>query len=210
MKTAMIVLAVIVLLAPAAQAQRAYCGLPNTIGLYTTPTPTGGNDLCVVQSSPGAASFQLYLLICNPTDETTGLPITNLGGYELGVFPTEGWFLEFTYPANTILFSQGPPNIRIAGLIPITGDFTVLAEVTLRSWDGTMGAIYMNQIDDGSPTIPGHMAITNADNEFIPSRAYPVLAEDLDDGSVFFINWGGCMPLPAAESSWGAVKAMYR
>ncbi|MCP4573514.1 MAG: hypothetical protein GY838_14245 [bacterium] len=202
---------VLILLAGAAQAQYPYFGVyPNEIGLYNTSTPTGADSECYIDAPSGMGSFPMYLVISNAIDETTGEPITNIGGYELSMTLPPGWDISVTYPCGIVVTPEDPP-FYVSCPIPVMGMFTVLAEVLISSWGGgATGPIYLSPFTEGTPSIPGHMAITNADNGDALSRAYPA-----SGGYEYFVTGiniipGGMRPVPTTETSWGAVKATFR
>lgn len=211
MRKLLVILAVFALLAATAQAQYPYFGVyPNEIGLYNTPTPTGADSECYIDAPSGAGGYPMYLVISNAIDETTGEPITNIGGYELSMTYPPGWFIQVTYPCGITGTPEDPPFF-VSCPIPVTGMFTVLADVVVASWGGgASGGIYLSPFAEGTPSIPGHMAIANADNSNALSRAYPA-----SGGYEYFVTGiniihGGMRPVPTEETSWGAIKAAFR
>ena len=53
--------------------------------------------------------------------------------------------------------------------------FTPVCGVQFGSFGGGLsGGIYLLPYQNGTPSIPGHMAITDADNNFVLSRAFPI------------------------------------
>ena len=68
----------------------------------------------------------------------------------------------------------------------------------------TSGPVFLSPYSMGAPSIPGAMAITDADDGFSLSRAFPVSTGF--DHPVMWINPG----TPNDERAWGEVKALYR
>lgn len=203
MKRFFVTIAVLSLFAGAAVAQD-FGVYPNEIGIYTTTTPTGAADTDIGACS-GFGQFFTYLVISNPVDDGTGLPITNIGGYECTVdFPT-GWGFVVALPPNTTDFDGDAPDFFVSGLIPVAGMFTVLADITFQSFGGAdQGGVFVLPYS-GPQTIPGSMAITDADNNFVASAAHPISGSYEDPVA----NTCGTV-VPNEDMSWGGVKSLFK
>jgi hypothetical protein len=203
MKRFFVTFAVLSLVAGAAVAQD-FGEYANEIGIYTTTTPTGMADTAIGGCS-GFGQFVTYLVISNPVDDGSGLPIGNIGGYECTVTFPAGWGIVVTLPPNTTDFDGDAPDFFVSGLIPVTGMFTVLADITFQSFGGGgQGGVFLNPYS-GPQTIPGSMAITDADNNFVPSAAHPI------SGDYALPVAGICDAVVDNEDvSWGSIKSLYQ
>ena len=206
MKRFLVTFAVMALFVGAAVAQEPDFGYyPNEIGLYSTMTPASAAD-CYIDAPGGFGGFPMFLLISNPSDDGTGAPIETIGGYELSIAVPAGWSVSPVLPAGTTDFDGQPNHFYVSGLIPVVGDFTKLADITIGSFGGgASGGIFLTPYDNGAQTIPGFMAITNADDNFVPSRAYPISGSP--DAPVAGIN---LQVVDSEDVSWGDVKSLFK
>ena len=94
----------------------------------------------------------------------------------------------------------------MSGTIPVApSGFTVLAEITVQSFGGSNGGIFISPYDNGTPSIEGHMAVTNADDNFTLSRAYPISGSYADP--IMGIN---LLVVESESVSWGDVKSLFK
>jgi hypothetical protein len=178
---------------------------PNEIGLYTTMTPASAADT-YIDAPGGFGGFPVFLLISNPVDENTGSPIATLGGYELSIVVPGGWSVNPLLPAGTTDFDGQPNHFYVSGLIPVGGAFTKLCDITIGSFGGGQsGGIFLTPYANGTPSIEGHMAVTNADDNFVISRAYPISGSY--DAPVAGIN---LQVVDSEDVSWGDVKSLFK
>lgn len=203
MKRFFVTLAILALFAGTAVAQD-FGVYANEVGIYTTTTPAGEADTAIGGCS-GFGQFFTYLVISNPTDDGTGLPIANIGGYECTVTFPAGWGFVVALPPNTTDFDGDAADFFVSGNIPVAGMHTVLADITFQSFGGaSMGGVFLNPYN-GPQTIPGEMAITDANNNFVASAARPISGDyalpvaGICDGVV-----------PNEDVSWGSVKSLFQ
>lgn len=162
--------------------------------------------------SPG--TYTIYLVCYDPVNENTGNPITTLGGFECYIdLADPAWFFhEIVLPPNIIDFAPADNSFFCAGLFPVvpapfTGadSYTPLATITIGTWavPGPSG-VYIAPYNV-LPSIPGHMAITDANDEYSLSKAYPTTGTY--EVPVLGINM---TTSPEEDTSWSDVKALYR
>ncbi len=182
----------------------------NNIGLYTTPTPYGayGNHLLV---APGPGLYEVYLVCTKPINQHTGADILTIGGFELNLVMPDGWFINgVTLPPDVLDFNSANNAFYCAGNIPVnlansTG-MALLATVTLATFlENLPPAGILIEPSFAAPSIPGHMAITDADDAFSISQAYPSSGEYT--WPIMGINWE---VVPTEDQSWGGVKALFQ
>ncbi|MCP4570892.1 MAG: hypothetical protein GY838_00945 [bacterium] len=166
--------------------------------------------------TPGLYEIQLF--VWNPTNEHTGDPIQNVGGFELNLSLTEEWFFQsIELPPGVIDFDAATDAFYCAGQIPVqtvTGSspgwgyerYAHLATITVGTFVESpgYGGIYVAPYWR-IPSIPGHMAITDADDEYSLSPVYP--ATGSYEWPVMGIN---AWVVPERDTSWSELKALYR
>lgn len=215
MRTLFLVFAILTLCA----AGSASAEIVNRIGVFSTADPPDLRCLRVpaAQSAytrliaPTPGLYVVHVLCINPRNDHTGEPIHMLGGFEFTLEIPEGWFVQSAILPSCVLdFDPAGSSFYCGGMVPVDQygpEVTVeLATVTLATWEDPppAGYIYMAPYFV-APSLPGLMAITDAEDEYsltaaIPSRvdfAEPVLA----------INY---TVVPAEDRAWGDVKALYR
>lgn len=204
MKRFLVAFAVTALFAGAATAQ-IVGEHANEIGLYITQTPTVLEDTQL--SITGFGLYNVYMVLTNPVDEGSGDPIATVGGFEMTVvLPASVQFNGVSYPAGVLDLNSDPEHFYCSGAIPVAGGYCTLATLTLLNFgDLTPGGIMMIPYDAGAQSIPGHMAITDADNNFVLSTAFPVSGSY--DDPVMGINME---VVPTEDVRWGDVKSLFK
>jgi hypothetical protein len=206
----MTIAVLVLLLAASANAGFIY---PNEIGLFTDLQD--GPDFFKTQlGATGPGAYQAYLTCVNPFNEERGEPIRNLGGFELDVRVPADWIIESVeYPPNMMNFAGQPGSFFCSGIVPTgwTPDgtvpgCTVLATITFATFQESprpdafhLAPVYV------SPSIPGHMAVTDADEDFALSRAFPISGGY--DAPVMAVDY---WVVDGEDAAWGDVKALYR
>ncbi|MCP4574333.1 MAG: hypothetical protein GY838_18410 [bacterium] len=203
MKKVIIALFALLLIVPAG----AFAQATSNIGLYTTPDPAKplGIESQVSLIAPGSGLYDIYLVCTDPTNENTGLPIENVGGFELSLTLPPGWlFNGVAYAEGVLDLDAAAEHFYCSGSIPVVGGNALLATITLLTFDGTAGPIHMAPYF-AAPSIPGSIAITDADDAFSLSHAYPS-SGNFDD-PVFGLNM---VVVPTEDVSWGDVKSLFQ
>ncbi|MCP4574332.1 MAG: hypothetical protein GY838_18405 [bacterium] len=200
MKTLITTLIVVALLVPAL----ALGYNENNIGMYITETPSGANaDATLNTAAPG--TYDVYLVLTNAYNWAQFSPITTVGGFECSLTLPENWtFSGVSLPPNVLDLNNDPAHFYCSGQIPVTGGTATLATITLLTFDPTPGLAYIAPYF-ASPSIPGSMAITDADREFALEAAYPASGDYAEP--IFGLNMG---VIPDEDVSWGEVKSLYR
>jgi len=205
MKRFFVIFAVVSLTVGVAYAQD-FGEYPNEIGIYNTVTPTGDPSEIYIDSPTGAGGYNMFLVISNATDEGAGTALETIGGFELSVVRPAGWNMVVTLPAAVLDLDGAAEHFYCSGAIPVTGDFTVLCEIQFGSFGGAAsGWILLTPYSNGEQSIPGHMAITDADNNFVLSRAFPISGDY--EAPVAGINM---QAVDTEDVSWGSVKSLFQ
>lgn len=205
-----LVIFVALLAAGAAQGQ-----FVNRIGVYGSPTPD--SPMGDIQNpdtnvhTPGPGFLDLYLVCVNPYNAVRGAPIAMLGGYELSIRIDLAWALHsVTLPPDILDLDGATDALYCSGMVPVSdhGDNRIALLGTIRLWHTEpqpgIGVVFVDPYFV-APSIPDHMAVTDALDNFSLHRADPsAWSEDMP---VCYINyfWD-----PAEDLSWGDVKALYR
>lgn len=201
-------LAALALLAPSAGfAQTAW----NQLGIYTTQTGVPGSE------NTNVAVFtqvNAYLVLTKPVNETfdggtnTNAPVTSLSAFECRVvFPDELNFAVTSQILPPQALNVGTPPDFVVGLavpIPVTNQAVVLITWRFRPFDDQPQSIFL--APTLAPSIPGKMAIVDANDPKIPLVAvYP--ASGSFAAPVFSVN-GGAVAIE--NETWGGVKSLFR
>lgn len=186
---------------------------PNAVGIYIEP-PTSVQEAGAFATYIGPqAVIPAYAVLTEAMNLDAGgtggsEPILNLGGFEFRVESTEDVVLlasEFPSGANAINFMT-PPNFYVGCNIPVTGWATVLLNLQIL-WTGTdycdflyLAPVYPPNVQ----SIPGMMAITDANDEFRLNPAFPSSGDF--EAPVFTLGCGD----DAQDATWGEIKSLYR
>ncbi len=194
----------VLLAAQAAPVMAGLADLENAIGLYTD-VPRDLDEalqLAVYEGDPG--TFAVYVVLTNPYNENTGGAINIVGGYEFKLeLPSSVILLDASLPPSSINFVN-PPNFAVGTSVAVSGDVAVLATLTLGEFTGTGGRVLLAPISAYSPSIPGSLAVTDAEDEFSLSPAVP--SSGNLDSPVFCVF---CRQYDE-ESTWGGIKTLFR
>ncbi len=182
----------------------------NNIGLYTSPTPDSYWWMEAHLPADGPGLYDIHLICLRPINAHTGGAIETIGGFELNIQLPEGWFFNgVTLPPNVLDFNSASHAFYCAGLIPVTRygyDWVAqLATVTIGTFLEQPPAAGIHIEPYHAPSLPGQMAITDADDEFSISPAYPSSGDYA--WPVLGINY---IVVPTEGESWGNVKALFR
>jgi hypothetical protein len=144
----------------------------NMIGLYTTSTPTPLlSEARYDGTLPG--QFTVYVVITNPfNDVTTQAPIVQIGGFEFHIVLPSGFLItNAQLPPNVFNFASAP-TFFCSGSVAVTNNSAVLATLTLATFTGTDGLVYLAPVPS-APSIPGSLAFTDFGDNFQLVEAYP-------------------------------------
>ncbi len=191
----------------------------NRIGVFSTPALDDLNSLRVPAAqaaetrliAPTPGLYDVYILCINPCNDATACNISMLGGFEFNLEVPDGWFIQAaTLPACVLDFNSANNSFYCAGQVPVitVGPLStaLLATVTLGCFSETpeAGYVYLAPYF-AAPSIPGHMAITDADDAFSLTRVDP--SRLYYDVPVLAINY---FVVPTEDRAWGDVKALFR
>lgn len=200
MKTLITTLIVVALLAPAL----AFGWGENNIGLYVTEAPTGDDAEATLNTGvPG--SWDVYLVLTKAWNWDENQSIANVGGFECTLVLPDDWQIAgVTYPPNVLDLNNANEHFYCSGLWPTSFGTVTLATVTLGTFNPTPGHIYIEPYFV-APSIPGSMAITDADYGFSLVQAEPSSGDYSEP--IFGLNM---TVVPDEAVSWGDVKSLYR
>ncbi len=198
MKRLLLAFAALTLCAGVAAAQIDY----NEIGIYTTADANPDN--AVYNGAPGPG-IMAYVVVSNPFNTHTGGPIGTVGGFEFKiVLPANVFMLNVTLPANTTNFASSPEFLCGAN-VPVNGGRATLLTLTLGEFSGAPSPVYLAPVSNAPPSVPGNIAITDYNDDFSISVAYPSSG---DFALPVFGLWTSVVP--TEDASWGEVKSLFR
>lgn len=211
----MILLVTFVLAAPAAAQDRNLVGLVSDADCPLVITPS--QNVCFAELYCGVQEF--FLVAFNPWNDTLDAPITNIGGFECKLMlPPEVYLLNVVLPPLSINFKP-LPELYVGTNIPVTGDQTVLASLTVMVPEYVGETMYarLTPVHVAYQSIDGRLAITDANDGFRLQAVDPYgpegVAVDYTEPMLYFGDPHGqgapCM-VGDEESSWGTIKALYR
>lgn len=200
MRTLHLMIAVALVLAagpagsPPAQAQ-------SSIGVYVTESPGSAED--AILDAPAGGVYTVYLVCAEPENDD-GVAIRTLGGYECELDVSGGWsFQSVALPADVLDFDSSNEAFFCSGLIPVSGTHVTLATIDLMNYSPAKGWVWIGPYSS-APSIPGHMAITDAGAQFALAKAYPSSGDY--ERPILGINQGPELQ----DETWSGVKALYQ
>lgn len=194
---AVVLLAGGLMVAPAAAGD-----LQNAIGIYH-PLPNNDADLETNTNYLGApGTFQAYAVLVDPYNQHTGSSISNLGGFEFEIdLPSNVYLMGHSMHTSCMNFLT-PPEFLVGSMIPVRGDMVTLVTLDLGEYTGATSFIYLAPVS--VPSIPGALAVADADDQYSLSEAVP--SSGALDQPVFDLYFE-----PAVEeATWGEVKTLYK
>lgn len=172
-----------------------------TIGMYTTESPADIED--AVLEAPVGGLYTTYLVCAEPQNDG-GDPISTLGGYECELSVSGGWsFQSVVLPPNVLDLDSTVDAFYCSGLMPVSGGFVTLATVSLLNYTPAKGWVWIAPYS-AAPSIPGYMAITDADAGFALAKAEASSGDY--DRPIFGINQGA----EKEDATWSGVKATFQ
>jgi hypothetical protein len=206
MKRFFVLFALLMLVAGAANAQFIY-EHNNEIGIYLDPNPTAANaqELSNYDGLPGQVAA--YVVLTNPYNNNLNAPITVVGGFEFRiVLPANVFLLAATLPPNSTNFATAP-DFLCGSNAPVVDNHVTLLTLNLGAFDGATSLLYLTPVQDAPQSVPGELAITDFNDDFSISVAYPVSGDPALP--VFGLFTGGAV-VPTEDASWGEVKSLFR
>lgn len=196
----------------------AHAEYENNIGLFSTDQPEfafpgypAGISFETIVWAYGPGSYETYLVCREPMNLDSGEAMEIIGGFELKLLLPDGWFVEeVALPPDVLDFDASESGFHCAGLIPVGSSngipAALLATITLGTLLEKPGIDYVFLAPCFmTPSIPGHMAITDADDAYSLHMAFP------RSGSYdLFVMTINSHVDPVEDRSWGDVKALYR
>ncbi|HPF69450.1 MAG TPA: hypothetical protein PLQ13_02170 [Candidatus Krumholzibacteria bacterium] len=186
---------------------------PNAIGVYVQPDIQPGSawGYTTYFGMPGVVD--LYVVLTDAVNYSPGgepgfAPIAHVGGFEFRLEMTENLFLlsaEYPAGANAVNFLT-PPNFLVGCNIAVTGWATTLLHLQVM-WAAYSycDLVYLAPVfPPNVQSIPGSLAITDADDAFRLNPAFPASGDF--EAPLFFFNCGD----DTEDRAWGSVKSLYR
>jgi hypothetical protein len=180
----------------------------NEIGIYTTANPTAENaqDMASYNGAPGAG-IMAYVVLTNPYNTNTNTPIDVVGGFEFRiVLPANVFLLGTVLPPQTTNFASSP-DFLCGSNAPVVDNHVTLLTLSLGEFSGTPSLIYLTPVQDAPQSVPGEMAITDYNDDFRISVAYPVSGNHT---TPVFGLFTGTAVVPTEDAAWGDVKSLFR
>lgn len=179
-------------------------GAANQIGIYTTDSPDFSNITDADTRINGAGSHTAYVLLSNPHNDNTATDITAVGGFEFRI-EWGGLFVTPTVHPSATNF-QTPPDFYCGANVPVSGGVATLITLTIGSFSEDPVDFFITPVSDPTTqTIPGAIAITDFDDNYSISQAFPSSGDFAN--AVFGFNTS---VVPNEDRSWGDVKNLYR
>jgi hypothetical protein len=147
----------------------------NEIGIYTTANPTAENaqEMATYSGAPGAG-IAAYVVLTNPYNTNTNTPIDVVGGFEFRVvLPANVFLLGAILPPQTTNFASSP-DFLCGSNAPVVDNHVTLLTLNLGEFSGAPSLVYLTPVQDAPQSVPGNMAITDYNDDFRISVAYPV------------------------------------
>lgn len=211
----MIVLLSLVFVGTALGQTRNLVGLvrdPDCPLVVTTPRNECFNELyCGIQES--------WLVIVAPWNTTLDRAIATVGGFECKLVLPDGVFLlGAELPPFSINFKPLPEFV-VGTALPVTGDQTALVKLTVMVSEYVGDTLYarLTPVSVNYQSIPGRLAITDADDEFslqaVDAYGPEGIAVDYTEPMLYYGDaHGSGSPCVVANGSetWGSLKSLYR
>jgi len=175
----------------------------NAIGIFH-PLPDDVETAQENRSYVGApGTFQAYAVLINPTNDNTGGAITTVGGFEFRLeLPGNVFLMGSTLPPMSTNFLS-PPDFYVGSSIPVSNNMCTLVTLDFGEFSGAASDVYLSPVSEHA-SLPGAMAIADADDGFSLSEAFP--ASGNYASPVFRLYWVEVLE----DASWGEVKALFR
>jgi len=208
MKRFFVIFALLMLVAGAANAQMYIYENQNEIGVYTTATPTGliaNQDAETSYTGAPGGAIMAYVVVTNPWNQNTNTAIDLVGGFEFHLYlPANVFLLGQVLPPSATNFATAP-DFYVGCAAPVVNGAATLLTLTLGEFSGTPGYVSLGPVLAPAPSRPGNMAITDYNDGFSISLAYPV------SGDYNLPVFGMYQPVvPNDDATWGGVKSLYR
>jgi hypothetical protein len=180
----------------------------NEIGIYTTANPTAENaqEMATYSGAPGAG-ITAYVVLTNPYNTNTNTPIDVVGGFEFRVvLPANVFLLGAILPPQTTNFASSP-DFLCGSNAPVVDNHVTLLTLNLGEFSGAPSFVYLTPVQDAPQSVPGNMAITDYNDDFRISVAYPVSGNHT---TPVFGLFTGTAVVPTEDAAWGDVKSLFR
>ena len=187
----------------------------NEIGMFMVETPTAESaqdDACYMG---GPGQLTAYVVLTSPYSEFLGAPIDAVGGFEFRLEPgIAGLFVTPTIHPSATNFMT-PPDYFCGANVPVTGGQCTLITVTIGTFTTDPAPWFLTPISDAAAqSIPGGIAITDANDAFRLQQAYPTTgggADGMGEFDVPVFAMFDCLDVvPNEDHTWGDVKTMFQ
>ena len=184
----------------------------NEIGIYVVENPTperAAEDACY-SGPPG--QFIVYCVLTDPVNQIEGTPMDNVGGFEFQmVWPTGIFVTPAIHPSATNF--QTPPDFLCGANIPVVGGQCTLITITVGTFSDDPAPWFLGPVSDPIvQSIPGAMAITDANDNFSLAEAYSTAGSgaERDFSLPVFAMWDCANVVDNEDVSFGGVKALFQ
>ena len=198
MKKFLVILAALTLLTGVAYAE-------NEIGIYMAPTITPEDAEELACYSGAAGQFTAYCIITEPFNNNLGTPVAFVGGFEFRMEYPAGLFVTPTLDPTATNFMSAP-DFFCGSNVPVVDGQCVLITLTIGTFTTDPASWYLTPVsDEPAQSIPNAMAMTDAEDNFSISQAFPASGSFTDP---VFGMW--TCPVPNEDVNWGSVKSLFR
>ena len=198
MKKFLVILAALSLVTGVAVAENEIC-----IYMIENPTPANAEENACYSGPAG--QFMAYCVISDPFNNNLGTPIAFVGGFEFQMVYPAGLFVTPDL-AETATNFMSPPDFFCGSNIPVVGGQATLITLTIGTFTTDPASWFLTPVsDEPAQSIPGAMAMTDAEDNFSISQAFPSSGSFVDP---VFGMW--TCPVPTEDVNWGSVKSLFR
>ena len=211
MKRFFVLFAMLMLVANVATAQFLFEG-ENEIGIFTVENPTAEDAQDMACYTGPAGQFTIYCVLTNPVNQLLGTPMENVGGFEFNLGWPAGIFVTPTIHPSATNF-QTPPDFLCGSNIPVVGGQVTLITITVGTFTADPAPWFLGPVSDPTvQSIPGAMAITDANDNFSLAEAYSTAGSgaERDFSLPVFAMWDCANVVDNEDVSFGGVKALFQ
>jgi len=177
----------------------------NEIGIYLIENPTPENAEEEACYSGPAGQFSAFVVLDNPWNFNTDSAITLVGGFEFRIEWAAGLFVTPVIHPSATNF-QTPPDFYCGASIPVVGAQCTLINLTIGTFTTDPALWFLSPVSNtGSQSIPGAIAITDGNDAFSISQAFPVSGDFAEPVFGMFT----CV-VANEDVTWGSVKSMFQ
>jgi len=171
----MFILAALITLSTVADSSAQYLG-HNSIGIYAQPDPefsTAQEWIDLTCEDFPAGTFTLYVVLRDPWNDTLDRAIQDVGGFEFRIGWPSDYFVTPVLHNSATNFLTAPDFLAGAN-VPVLGRNCVLITLNCGTFTTDHREFFITPVSNPTnQTIPGSIAITDANDNYSISEAFP-------------------------------------